>query len=760
MGGRAESFDLEKLTDFDFEAVCKDLFEAEFGHPLEIFAAGPDGGVDLRYLKGDGPALVIQCKYWATSGGAALIRHVRTTEAPKVARLSPGRYVLATSVDLTPARKDELYGLLRPYALSPGDVYGRRELDALLRKHEHVVRRHLRLWLTSASVLSALLSQRIATRSQALLDRVAETLRTYAETGSRDRAVGVLEDRRVCVVAGAPGVGKTTLAHVLCAQYASQGYEVVEISQDADEANSLWDEGRPQLFHYDDFLGQTTLGEKLGKNEDARLLSLMDRVSRSPGKRFLLTTREYILAQAKQRYERLDQQRFDPLTCVLDIGEYTYRARASILYNHLAAAALPDAEKSPFADRTVYEPIVRHPNFNPRVIAATIAERAAFGSAAPGLARELADNLDDPSRVWHHIVTHQLSASDVALLRLAFTFTKPVRHETLLAQWTAAGRPSRSFRTSLAILDGTLLRTRRTPEGVSIELHNPSIRDYLRDAVAADPDEIASLLSCIRLYEQFRTLSAMLTARNGEQLAGLLTRHADVLTIAARAAIRQGQEPALHRALFFIEFGERLSVPPLSELGWQIALDRRYARDWYDADCVVALVKRMSSAEEGSLRRAFLPEMVEQVITEVCEDLSDWDFLRSAWMVLQQLAEIAPETRAPLAADEVDRRTDDYARQAVASWADPDAFRRHDLAEMRDIIDYCWTLEIVSEETWRAAEIEVHLAEEQRHGEATQAHRTRPTPAPSPHQPFPTPAEIAAVATMMSTLPRPEAEPD
>lgn len=388
-----ETFELSRLTDFDFEAVCKDVFEEEFGARLEIFATGADAGVDLRHIYSDGSSLIIQCKHWHRSTRAKLIEHVRKVEAPKVALLNPARYVLATSLTLTKDAKDKLFVALQPHVKSPDDIYGKDEIDALLRNHESVVRRHLRLWLTSASVLNALLVKNIVTRSQALACELEQTLLTYAENPSYDRAMELLETKRVAVIAGIPGIGKTTLAHTLCAHYLSEGYELVEISEDAEEANHIWDDDRKQIYYYDDFLGQTTLDEKLGKNEDGRLLSLMKRVARDPGKRFILTTHEYILEQAKQRYERLDRYAFDAQTCVVDLADYTFQCRASILYNHVYSSPLSASVKMLFASPNVYRPIIEHRNFNPRIVAATLAEAELLSDAPECVSTDILANL-------------------------------------------------------------------------------------------------------------------------------------------------------------------------------------------------------------------------------------------------------------------------------------------------------------------------------------------------------------------------------
>ncbi|MFI6960464.1 restriction endonuclease [Streptomyces sp. NPDC050255] len=455
-----ETFDLGRLTDFDFEAVCKDLFEEEFGLRLEIFATGADGGVDLRHLR---PAaadpLVVQCKHWNRSGRAKLIEHIKNVEAKKVAKLRPQRYILATSVSLTKDAKDKLLDALKPYVKTPSDIYGKEEIDALLRKHDQIVRRHLRLWLTSASILNALLAKNIVTRSQELARDFENTLRTYAVNPSHARALDVLENKHVCVIAGIPGIGKTTLSQVLSAHYMATGYELVEISEDADEANRIWDDEVAQVFYYDDFLGQSTLAEKLGKNEDSRILSLMKRVSNSTNKRFILTTREYILAQARQRYERLDRHPFDVHTCVIDLGDYTYQARASILYNHVYGAHLPQVIKESFADPHVYRRIIGHRNFNPRIVALTLTDSASLSGGGDSLVDDLIANLEDPQRLWDHIVRNQLGETDLKLLMLILSFMSDIRLDDLQELWIECGGSLRDLRRAVNILDGTMLKS-------------------------------------------------------------------------------------------------------------------------------------------------------------------------------------------------------------------------------------------------------------------------------------------------------------
>lgn len=307
---KVDQYDLGRLTDFDFELVCKDIFEETLGLALEVFAPGADEGVDLRHLAPSDHAVVIQCKHWARAGRNALLRHMKNNELTKVQRLSPGRYILATTAELNKNAKDKIYKDFSPYMISPSDCFGVHEVSSILNNNGQIVRKHLRLWLNSTAVLQSLLNKEIIVRSESLADEVRETLRVYVNNGSHDFARTLLDEQNLCIIAGVPGIGKTTLAQVLVAEHVAVGYELIEVSEDIEEANRLWDDVNAQIFYYDDFLGQTSLADKLHKNEDSRLLKFMRRISAKSNKKLVMTTREYILAQAKQRYERLELQNF------------------------------------------------------------------------------------------------------------------------------------------------------------------------------------------------------------------------------------------------------------------------------------------------------------------------------------------------------------------------------------------------------------------------------------------------------------------
>ncbi|MDX3337268.1 restriction endonuclease [Streptomyces sp. ME02-6979.5a] len=498
--------DLQKLSDLDFEGLCKDMFERLLGVRLEIFSSGPDGGIDLRYFSPN-QTIIIQCKHWAKSGRAKLIAHLFDGELPKLDRMQPTpiRYILATSVEMTPAAKEKILDGFRPYIQSTGDIHGIAEITSFLQNNPEVVRKNMRLWLNDASILESMISKNVIQRSLHLVGDIKETLRTYVPSVNLRKAMSLVEKNHVVLVSGPPGVGKTTLAHVICAHYADRGFEVVEVSENVEDVYRVWHEKEPQIFIYDDFLGQTSLDDKLHKNEDSRLLSIIRRIRADPTKRFVCTTREYVLQQARQRYERMDRGDLEPLTFTVDIDVLGREERAQILYNHVYWSEWPNSAKRVFSHPEVYRPLIRHRSFNPRAIADLLSVPFDPERGEPGT--QLVAALNDPMSLWRHVFDHQLKESDREVLYLLFTFGGKADLSTLgNAYLVFSNRGLSDFKASLKILNGTLISL--SGEGVSsyVEFSNPSVNDFMLIKFSEESDLLKRVLSYPYSFDQVALL--------------------------------------------------------------------------------------------------------------------------------------------------------------------------------------------------------------------------------------------------------------
>jgi hypothetical protein len=516
-----DSFDLGRLSDYDFEVLCRDLFEEILGLKIEIFARGADGGVDLRHIADDGSSVVIQCKHWARTGRTKLLAHMRDKERPKIAALQPARYILATSVELTVDAKDNLLEDLSPYVRSTGDLYGAEQIAEELRKRPGLVRRHFRLWLSSTAVLQEVLRQDAVIRSADLIDELDDAAKTFVPTLVFDAARELLERESVCLLAGIPGIGKTTIAKMLARLHLENGCQVVDVSRDVDEIDKAWLEDTPQLFYYDDFLGQIALDHQLGKNEDRRLLRVMRRVRRTPGKLLVLTTREYILQEAKRRFESLDDGDLEPVTCDVQAESLSGSTRANILYNHVYYSRISGEEKRKFADASCWWQLVRHRNFSPRLVESTVRLAAREGTA--NVTDVLLANFENPERIWAHAIEEDLDEPAVHLLEVLFTFDGRTELDELREAWSgyrsALGQldSRRLFDRAVKVLDGSMIETGLRfgrfpapggmPNPVVVDFHNPSIRDYLLVRVTTNLVPLERLIGSIDDTPRIRHLT-------------------------------------------------------------------------------------------------------------------------------------------------------------------------------------------------------------------------------------------------------------
>lgn len=507
-------YTFETLSSVDFERLVRDLLQEEWRVTLESFATGRDEGIDLRYSRLDTGDTIVQCKHYVRSGFSALLGNLRK-ETKKVAALDPGRYVIATSVRLTPLRKRRIRKLFPKDVLLPADILGRDDLNNLLGKYPSIEKNHPKLWLASTPILERILHADVFTRSKIATDRIPDL---HVPNASLDEAKQILSDLHYCVIAGVPGIGKTMLAEFLAAEYIGAGYRFTRITGNISEALRSFNPYDKQIFHYDDFLGQTTLQSKLGKNEDADLLAFLAAIKKASNSRFLLTTREYILNQAKEVYEQLHTSRFDWKRCTIDLESYTRMNRAEILFNHIYFSDLPESHRMAFLESEVYLKIVDHKNYSPRIVSWMTVHLDSQEVAPDDYVDQFLLNLDNPKRLWEHAFEKQLSTAAQHLLLVLMTMPPSVSGNaleaafrsffTLRAKKYGWRRGTNDFRTALRELDENFIATYPTDgnDDFAVQFHNPSIRDYLEARLRDEREDVSDLLNTATSFEQVYSL--------------------------------------------------------------------------------------------------------------------------------------------------------------------------------------------------------------------------------------------------------------
>ncbi|WP_126961739.1 restriction endonuclease [Xanthomonas arboricola] len=480
------NYEFKNLSFADFEDLVRDLIGKEEGIRFEAFCAGPDGGIDGRHAKASGE-IILQAKHYESSPFTKLTAAMKR-ERLSINKLNSIRYILATSCKFTPAGKDKLASIIGPSLKSEADIFGPEDINGLLRKYPDILKSHIKLWLSGAGVMERVVRAAAHTFAAFTKEDIEQKVRIYAANPSFDESLSKLEEHRLLIISGPPGVGKTTLAEMLCYTFLNEQWDLIPI-RSLDDGFASINDSKKQIFLFDDFLGKVALDRKALAHKDSDLARFMSRVRRSPNARFILTTRAYIFEEARRVSEHLGDQRLDVTKYVLDVGIYTRRIKSRILYNHLLVLETPRAHIQALLENNEIAEIVDHKNYNPRIIESMTDAFRVNGIEAAKYPAAFIDALNNPAQIWDkafrvhidHRCRHLLIAmfflseygTSLSTLRSSF--------ETLHTEMSKAYRLAhgpKDFEEALRILEGSFVNIVDIGRP-TVSFLNPSLKDYL-----------------------------------------------------------------------------------------------------------------------------------------------------------------------------------------------------------------------------------------------------------------------------------------
>ncbi|WP_127845638.1 nSTAND3 domain-containing NTPase [Psychroflexus aestuariivivens] len=500
------------LSSFEFENFSRDILQEKFDVFFESFTSGQDGGIDLRATVSKEENIIVQAKRYTKYSD---LKSTLKTELKSVKTLNPDRYIITTSVGLTPPNKNEILKMFHPYIKSTEDIFGKNDLNNLLGLYPKVEERYYKLWLSSTNILKRLVHSTVYNQSKFELEEIRETLKIYVQNNSFKEALDILKSNNYVIISGIPGIGKTTLSRMLVYRLLAKEYDdFIYVSESINDAYSFYEDGKKQIFFFDDFLGRNFLETGLSMNEDSKLIKFIEKIKKTKNKIFILATREYILNQAKNSFESLNNPSLELVKCTLDLSKYTKIIKAEILYNHLFFANVPKSHLKNLVANKSYSKLIEHKSYNPRIIE-TFVQNQFWDNCEPNdFSKTILSFFDNPTSVWLHAFENTISKGSQITLLVLSTIGTPVLLEDLriaINSFVIANIKkypltidSIEFKKIIKELESTFISTKMdSSKKIAVEFQNPSIQDFLINYIKDKEVLIGDLINSFCFVSQF-----------------------------------------------------------------------------------------------------------------------------------------------------------------------------------------------------------------------------------------------------------------
>ncbi|SNZ01227.1 restriction endonuclease [Flagellimonas pacifica] len=515
-------FDFSKLNDREFEVLGASIIGKISKKRIETFKAGRDGGVDGRFWIGNNEG-IIQCKHYLETPYRKLIAKLKSEEVEKVNKLKPSKYIFITSQKLSRLNKKEIYKIFYPHIIREDDIYGKEDLINFLSKKENqeIVEQNIKLWITSASVLDIIYNNAIKGRSESTILDIEENTYKYAVTEHHRKGLKMLEENNVVIMTGEPGIGKTTLANNLALIYTAKGYEFCDIEENISEAESLFreKEERKILFYCDDFLG-SNLYDAINNKRDSHIVKFINRIIKDDSKKFILTSRTSILNKAYSLSHRFQNGKIRENEFLLKVENLTEIDKAKILYNHIYHSNLDKEYIDRIYQHKRYKEIIKHRNFNPRIIEFVTDIRRVGNIAPDKYWSYIQKNLEEPEGIWADYFQNQTDDCVRALTFLTVFNKGTISEDVLRSSYNKflkihpvnlGDHSDKSFEAIRKLATKSLLNRNLVDENkYQYTLFNPSITDFVLSAYSSENELISNILKSLNTeisISYFKTLT-------------------------------------------------------------------------------------------------------------------------------------------------------------------------------------------------------------------------------------------------------------
>ena len=508
-------FNLDILSPSDFERLSRDIISRKLGLEFKVFSDGKDGGVDLRNYEN---GIICQCKHYKNYSNLNANLKKELLKLQKIKDLK--KYYLILSMKLTPENENEIIELFKDYKLSSEQIISYNEIEQFLEdeKNIDILRKNTKLWLTSYQIIE-LFSQRYIDFSNSILrNNINECIKYFVETETFRKCYEKINNDRILIISGLPGVGKTVNTNMLVAKLmANFNFKLKTIvSSDYHKLIESFVNDDLELIILDDFLGQSSLEKS--EDEINEIISIINYVKNNSKKYLILNSRLSVLSDAKLVNEKFSRilDMLDSNNYIINMSDVTRLEKAEILFNLHYYNNVPQEyfnelkKKGWFKYR--YESIIDDKNYNTRIIEYCALNYKRDGISSNKYYDYIKNNLENSRQVWKKQF-EKFTSEEVSYLQLMLSIsTSNVPTEILKECYENVIRNRKydsekiNFNNITEKMSNSLIIQSIDNKKSVINVINPSINDFIISTLKDNTVELERMIDDCIYIEQFINL--------------------------------------------------------------------------------------------------------------------------------------------------------------------------------------------------------------------------------------------------------------
>lgn len=488
----------------EFERFCLDIIKVkEPGLEFKTSGEWADNGIDL-FCTTEDKNIIGQCKRYNPNNFNSLKQSLKK-EVKKCKKEKPERYILFTSVTLGVDQFRVIVDLFEGY-LKKNDIIDGEKLNEFLRDEKnygHIFKSHSKLLVPNFQSIELafdkVLYRKYYQKTTYFLHEIEAKHRLFHYTAQLPFLIQRLEENKVIILTGNPGVGKTTTAMMIANYFLSKKVKEIIFLEERDYADTLSIAEEDRLIVVDDFWGQNFNPQiKSHSTFQREFQTIIGHFTNSRNCFLILTSRDYVIRDVLKGAEFETQTMLNINKHIINIEDLSSEDKVKILLNHLL---FYDFDLSYFQSaqyNDTFECIIKHQNYSPRHLDFFIKKYLNEDyQSSYAFYESLFKYLDNPSEFWNEAF-QKLNPTAKAILLILLVSGDPIDIDDLKTSFNDIQVKAREILNEDIIPADFNKEIKKLEEfhisinqdeyyyGTSINFQSPGIKDYLLEFLRND----------------------------------------------------------------------------------------------------------------------------------------------------------------------------------------------------------------------------------------------------------------------------------